>query len=164
MKLDIATIRELADVLNEKDLAELKITDGEQSIKLKSARGQAAIVAASTASIPTNDRPSSVSTVSSSGDEDTPPPSTPSASRPTSYHTVTSPMVGTYYQSPSPESPPFVTVGQRVNSGQTLCIIEAMKLMNELESDVSGTVVELCVENGAPVEFGQAIVVIDTAK
>lgn len=73
-------------------------------------------------------------------------------------------MVGTFYQSPSPELPAFITVGQRVNAGQTLCIIEAMKLMNELESDVSGTVVELCVENGAPVEFGQAIVVIDTAK
>ncbi|MFZ4542405.1 MAG: acetyl-CoA carboxylase biotin carboxyl carrier protein [Rickettsiales bacterium] len=164
MKFDLPTIRELADLLNEKDLAEIKLTDGEQSIKLKSARGQAAVIAApATSSNNANATPPSVS-VTSTNETEAPPMPTASASRPASYHTVTSPMVGTYYQSPSPESPAFITVGQRVNAGQTVCIIEAMKLMNELESDVSGSVVELCVENGAPVEFGQAIVVIDTAK
>ena len=70
---------------------------------------------------------------------------------------VTSPFVGTFYRSPSPDTPSFVEVGSMVRPGQTLCIIEAMKLMNELESDVSGTVTEVCVQNGKAVEFGQKL-------
>lgn len=72
-------------------------------------------------------------------------------------HIVTSPFVGTFYRAPSPESPPFVDVGQTVQKGQTLCIVEAMKLMNEIEAEVAGTVAEIFVENGEPVEFGQPL-------
>lgn len=70
-------------------------------------------------------------------------------------------MVGTFYRSPAPDSPPFVDVGQRVSVGQTLCIIEAMKLMNELESDTAGTVVEILAKNGQPVEFGQPLMLLE---
>jgi acetyl-CoA carboxylase biotin carboxyl carrier protein len=70
---------------------------------------------------------------------------------------IKSPMVGTFYRSPAPEAPAYVEVGSRVTKGQTLCILEAMKLMNELESDLAGTVREVCVENGEPVEYGQVL-------
>jgi acetyl-CoA carboxylase biotin carboxyl carrier protein len=75
-------------------------------------------------------------------------------------HYVTSPMVGTFYRAPSPTSPPFVDIGDTVKKGQTLCIVEAMKLMNEIESDVNGIVVDVLVENGKPVEFGQKLFAI----
>jgi acetyl-CoA carboxylase biotin carboxyl carrier protein len=74
---------------------------------------------------------------------------------------ITSPMVGTFYQAPAPDAPAYVEVGQRVSAGDTVCIIEAMKLMNELESEVSGTIVEVCVENAQPVEYGQVLFRVD---
>ena len=74
---------------------------------------------------------------------------------------VRSPIVGTYYAAPDPQSPPFATVGQEVKKGDTLCIIEAMKLLNEIEAEVSGTVKEILVDNGSPVEFGQPLFVIE---
>lgn len=77
------------------------------------------------------------------------------------HHTVTSPIVGTFYRSPSPDAPPFVQVGDRVTMGQTLCIVEAMKLMNEIESDASGTIVKILVDNAQPVEYNQPLVVIE---
>lgn len=75
--------------------------------------------------------------------------------------TITSPIVGTFYRSPSPDAPPFVDVGTKVNKGQVLCIIEAMKLMNEIESDVDGVVVRILVENGQPVEYGEPLFLIE---
>lgn len=77
-------------------------------------------------------------------------------------HVVTSPFVGTFYRAPSPDSAPFAEVGQRVEKGATLCIVEAMKLMNEIEADVSGAVTKILVENAQPVEYGQALFVIET--
>jgi acetyl-CoA carboxylase biotin carboxyl carrier protein len=77
---------------------------------------------------------------------------------------IKSPMVGTFYRSPAPEAPAYVEVGSKVAKGQTLCILEAMKLMNELESDVAGTVREICVENGEPVEYGQVLFRIEPAE
>lgn len=76
------------------------------------------------------------------------------------YHKITSPIVGTFYRSPSPDSEPFVEVGSHVTPGQTICIVEAMKVMNEIESDVSGTIVEILVENGKPVEYNQTLMLI----
>ena len=76
-------------------------------------------------------------------------------------HTILSPIVGTYYSSPSPDAPAFVQVGSRVTAGQTLCIVEAMKLMNEIEADCAGTIKSVLVENGSPVEFGQPLFVIE---
>jgi acetyl-CoA carboxylase biotin carboxyl carrier protein len=74
---------------------------------------------------------------------------------------ITSPMVGTFYRAPAPDAPPYVQTGTKIGPGDTLCIIEAMKLMNELESEVSGTVAEVCVENAQPVEFGQVLFRVD---
>ena len=76
---------------------------------------------------------------------------------------ITSPMVGTFYRSPAPDAPPYVTEGDRVKSGDTLCIIEAMKLMNELECEIQGSIVEICVEDAQPVEFGQVLFRVDPA-
>lgn len=73
------------------------------------------------------------------------------------FHTITSPFVGTFYASPAPDKPSFAKVGDRVSKGQTLCILEAMKIMNEIESDISGEIVEICVDNESLVEFGQAL-------
>ncbi len=79
------------------------------------------------------------------------------AGAPSHWHEVTSPMVGTFYRSPAPDAPSYVEVGDSVGKGQTLCILEAMKLMNELESEVAGTIREVCVENAEPVEYGQLL-------
>ena len=85
------------------------------------------------------------------------PPSAAHAAPPTNVHVITAPLVGTFYRSPSPDAPSFTEVGQRVRKGQTLCIIEAMKLMNELEAEVDGVVVAVLADNGRPVEFGQPL-------
>jgi acetyl-CoA carboxylase biotin carboxyl carrier protein len=87
------------------------------------------------------------------------PPPAPAAPEPRAkpLHEVVSPMVGTFYRAPAPDAPPYVEVGQRVMKGQTLCILEAMKLMNELQSEVDGVVREICVQNGEPVEYGQVL-------
>ncbi len=89
-----------------------------------------------------------------------PPEAAPETSR---HHTITAPIVGTFYAAASPESPPFIKVGDRLTTGQTICIIEAMKIMNEIESDVDGTVVEILPDNAMPVEFNQPLVVVDPA-
>lgn len=86
--------------------------------------------------------------------------SAPAPTEDKNIHYVTSPMVGTFYRAPSPTSPPFVDIGDAVKKGQTLCIVEAMKLMNEIESDVNGLVVDILVENGKPVEYGQRLFAI----
>ena len=85
----------------------------------------------------------------------TPPPSVPGSR--SDMVEVTAPMVGTFYRAPAPDEPPFVEIGSKINVGQAVCILEAMKLMNELESEVSGEVIEILVENGTPVEFGQVL-------
>ncbi len=89
-----------------------------------------------------------------------PPESAPETSR---HHTITAPIVGTFYAAASPESPPFIKVGDRLKKGQTICIIEAMKIMNEIESDVDGTVAEILADNATPVEFNQPLVLVDPA-
>ena len=89
-----------------------------------------------------------------------PPEAAPETSR---HHTITAPIVGTFYAAASPESPPFIKVGDRLKTGQTICIIEAMKIMNEIESDVDGTVVEILPDNATPVEFNQPLVLVDPA-
>lgn len=87
----------------------------------------------------------------------------PAAPEPSKLATIKSPMVGTFYRAPAPDAPPFVEVGHTIEAGQVVCIIEAMKLMNEIKSDVRGTIREIAVENGQPVEFGQALFAIEPA-
>ncbi len=165
MDVDIQKIRELADLATEKNLAEIQVTDGEKSVTIKTISEAATApqviyntppAAASAAGIS-----ASVARESAVEDAEFRSASADSGVTAANMHTVTSPMVGTFYRSPSPDSAPFVDVGLQVTSGQTLCIIEAMKLMNELESEVSGKIAKILVENGQPVEFGQPLMVIE---
>ena len=102
--------------------------------------------------------------ISTSAPASTPAEPSPPSTRPLSWVSITSPMVGTYYSAPSPGEPPFVSLGDRVSAGQTVCIIEAMKLMNELEAETSGRIVELVVENAEPVEYGQVLMYVDPSS
>ncbi len=157
MDVDIQKIRDLADLAIEKQLLELEVTDGDKCVIIKTGLANSVtpatntmVVTAATPSVTPTQVPSSAQTPA-------PAPSAPAASNEL---TITSPMVGTFYRSPSPDAAPFVEIGQSVAVGQTVCIIEAMKLMNQLEAEVSGKVLRFLVENGQPVEFGQPLIVL----
>jgi acetyl-CoA carboxylase biotin carboxyl carrier protein len=166
MDINVSQIRELADLALEKNLAELTVTDGPQTVTIKTASAVVAPQVVYQSAVATEALDSAItgSVVRESAVEEA--KFKPSAEAPApsaNLYTITAPMVGTFYRAPSPESPPFVDVGQTVSTGQTLCIIEAMKLMNELESDVSGKIVRILVENGNPVEFGQPLFEVERA-
>lgn len=151
--MDIRKIKKLIELIDETGVAEIEIKEGEESVRIsrlgiQAPQPQAMTVAAPPAPLPA--APSPAPTASSTED-----------SAPVSGHTVNSPMVGTVYFAPSPDAKPFFTIGQKVQAGDTLCIIEAMKMFNEIEADKSGTVVSALVDNGQPVEFGQALFVIE---
>lgn len=146
--IDKKYIQELADLLNENNLTELSLKEGDKEIVLKKEKELVASAASSvvaSASIPT-----------SSGAEAFVCTPIEKKGKP-----ITSPMVGTFYKASSPDAKPFVEVGSAVSGGQVVCIIEAMKLMNEIESDVSGKIIEICVEDGQPVEFGQVLMYVE---
>ncbi len=142
MTFDPEKLRPLLDLLIEKDIAEFEHED--EAARVRIVRGKI-ITATMSAAAP---QPVAHAHVS--------PAATPNAAD-SDVAEVTSPFVGTFYRSPSPDSPSFVEVGSMVRPGQTLCIIEAMKLMNEIESDISGTVIEVSVPSGKAVEFGQKL-------
>jgi acetyl-CoA carboxylase biotin carboxyl carrier protein len=148
---------ELLNVLNQTDVAELNLKNSEFELSIRKGStaelNGKAIALESLAPAPT-DRVEQAHHVND-------PPPQPSASHLSvvdpKWAEITAPMVGTFYRSPAPDEPPFVNVGDRISVGQTVCILEAMKLMNELDSDVSGEIVEILVENGEPVEYGQPL-------
>lgn len=147
MKFDIEYVEKLAKVLADNSLTEISLEDGEQAITLRKdvVVAPAAIPAAAPQAAPAPQ-----------------PVSQPQASEPVKKGTpLTSPMVGTFYSAPAPDAKPFVEVGQTITQGDVVCIVEAMKLMNEIESEVSGKVVEICVKDGQPVEFGQVLMYIE---
>lgn len=147
MKFDIEYVEKLAKVLADNSLTEISLEDGEQAITLRKdvVVAPAAIPAAMPQAAPAPQ-----------------PASQPQASEPVKKGTpLTSPMVGTFYSAPAPDAKPFVEVGQTIAQGDVVCIVEAMKLMNEIESEVSGKVVEICVKDGQPVEFGQILMYIE---
>ena len=149
MKFDIEYIEKLAKVLSDASLTEISLEDGEQAITIRKEliTGAPAVTAAAAA-------PAAVQAPQA--------PSAPAAKEEVKKgKPLTSPMVGTFYKSPSPDAKPFVTVGQTVKQGDVVCIVEAMKLMNEIESEFSGTITEICVEDGQPVEFGQVLMYIE---
>lgn len=155
MDLTFETIEALADLVTEKQLAQLTIEEDNKKITIKTA--QAVPVIASQPAPVAQVASAPVTTVISEASSSVVSESAASAN----LYKVTSPMVGTFYRSPSPESPPFVEAGATISKGQTLCIIEAMKLMNELESEVSGVVKRVLIENGQPVEFGQVLMEVE---
>ena len=149
-------IKELIEFLIEKDVAEFELERGDVKVRIK--RGQAVVpVVAAPNFSPYIAPPSSVPAAAHSA----PAVAAPEAEQ-EQLHQVKSPIVGTFYECPSPGSPPFAKVGDHVKQGQVLCIVEAMKLMNEIESDVSGEIVKTFVGNGQPVEYGQPLFAIRT--
>ncbi len=156
--MDIRKIKKLIELLEESGIAELEIKEGEESVRIsRESTNQTAITMAPPV-YPSAPPINPSSPVASAEPAATTHPSEDAAS---SGHHIKSPMVGTYYSAPSPTAGPFVTVGQKVNVGDTLCIIEAMKMMNQIEADKSGTVKQIMVENGEPVEFDQVLFVIE---
>ncbi len=147
MEFDLNQVRELLAILNQTDVEELclKSSDFELTIRKGSSSSAAAPIAVA-APIPAAAEPVSlVSSAAAPGVVDK------------NWIEVTSPMVGTFYRASGPDEPPFIEVGDVMRKGQAICIIEAMKLMNELEAEVSGEVMEILVENGKPIEFGQPL-------
>ena len=145
---------DLFDFLKSKGIAEFEWTKGDQKILVKTVGVAATMVAAPVAPVASSNSVTATVTETVSV----------STSEPASYKKINSPFVGTFYRSPSPTSPAYVEVGKRVSPGDSLCIVEAMKLMNEIEADFAGTVVQILVENGQAVEFGEPLFVIDTAR
>jgi acetyl-CoA carboxylase biotin carboxyl carrier protein len=157
--VDIRKVKKLIELLEESGISELEITEGEESVRIsRHPRGAvasqlfapaAAVQQAAAQGAPASPAPTAVSQQSGAPD------------RRKADHTVTSPMVGTFYSAPSPGAKAFVEIGSEVKPGQVLCIIEAMKMMNQIESDKAGHVTSILAKNGEPVEFGQALFVIE---
>ncbi len=160
--MNLKEIKELIEFLIEKDVAEFELERGDVKVRIK--RGQAAALYAPAPSPVASHFPpaSSVLAVGAHAAAATPTGSAPAEAAEEELHLVKSPIVGTYYESPSPGSPPFVKPGDAVSQGQVLCIVEAMKLMNEIESDVAGELVKILVSNGQPVEYGQPLFSVRT--
>ena len=148
--MDIRKVKKLMELLEQSGMYEIEIKEGEESVKI-SRYGNAPLmtpaISQQPAAIVTPSQVESTTTAANKGAE-------------ASGDLISSPMVGTYYSAPSPSAKPFVTVGQHVNKGDTVGIIEAMKIMNQIEADHSGTVAEILVKDGEAVEFGQALIVI----
>jgi acetyl-CoA carboxylase biotin carboxyl carrier protein len=157
--MDIRKVKKLIELLDESGIAEIEITEGDEAVRIsRYAANVAAPVAAPAVPVaaPVAAAPAQAA------------PATPAPASPISMaeaeeegHVVIAPMVGTYYSASSPGAAPFVQVGDRVEAGDTLCIIEAMKMMNQIEAEVSGTIKSIRVQNGEPVEYGQILFVID---
>ena len=148
--MDIRKVKKLIELLEESDIAEIEIHEGEESVRIsrnssvvQSMFAAPAAVAAAPLAAPAAAPAASVAA--------------PARAAEPEGHLIRSPMVGTFYRAPSPGAKPFVEEGQAVSSGETLCIIEAMKILNQIESDKSGKVVEILVENGQPVEYNEPL-------
>ncbi len=155
--MDIRKIKKLIELLEESGISELEIKEGEESVRISRQTAAAAPVAVAAAPAPAAAAPAPVAAAPAADSA----PAADAASEESGGHKIRSPMVGTFYSAPSPTAGPFVSVGQRVNAGDTLCIIEAMKMMNQIEADVSGVVKQILVENGQPVEFDQVLFIIE---
>jgi acetyl-CoA carboxylase biotin carboxyl carrier protein len=153
--MDLRKLKKLIDLVEQSGIAELEITEGEEKVRISRSTPAHAVVA--TAASP----PATAAPIASSAGapRSASAPSTPPQAEPEGY-VMKAPMVGTFYRSSAPGAKPFVEIGQAVAEGDPLCIIEAMKLLNEIESDRAGTIKAILVENGQPVEYGQPLFVI----
>jgi len=152
--MDIRKVKKLIELLEESGLSELEITEGEESVRISRHMTNAPVQYA----IPPLPY---VPPPAGAGGAGNAPAGAAPATPETTGHKVLSPMVGTYYEAPAPGTPNFVKIGDQVQAGATLCIIEAMKMMNQIEADVAGKVVAALAKNGEPVEFGQALFIIE---
>ncbi|MGY0559887.1 MULTISPECIES: acetyl-CoA carboxylase biotin carboxyl carrier protein [unclassified Luteimonas] len=161
--MDLRKIKKLIDLLEASNLSEIEIKEGEESVRLSRAPAAPAYAAPAMIAVPRNEpvMPMQSPVQAATGGRATAAEEAADAGPVLpDGHVVTSPMVGTYYTAPSPDKPPFVTVGQAVAVGDTLGIVEAMKMFNPIEADAAGTVVAILCENGQPVEFDQPLFVI----
>ena len=151
--MDIRKVKKLIELLDESGIAEIEITEGEESVRISryaqnvAAPAPMALAPMAAAPAAVAAAPATAPVVAAEPEEDG--------------FEVNAPMVGTFYAASSPGAAPYVQVGDRINEGDTLCIIEAMKMMNQIEADVSGIVKSIRLQNGEPVEFGQTMIVID---
>ncbi len=152
--MDLRKLKTLIDLVADSSISELEITEGEGKVRIVKEDRRQPMAAMVPQAMPMPSAPAPLQTVAAA-----PAPAAPSSGA--RGHTVKSPMVGTFYRAANPEAPSFVEVGSRIEAGETLCIIEAMKLLNEIEADKSGTVTAVLVDNGQPVEFGQPLFVIE---
>ncbi len=153
--MDIRKIKKLIEIIEESDIAEIEISEGEESVRISRyspAPAPTAMMAAAPAPIATIAAAPLATSATTSTE--------PTAELP-SGHVVKSPMVGTFYGAASPNAAPFVSVGQKVHEGETICIIEAMKILNQIEADKSGTIKQILVENAQPVEYDQPLFIIE---
>lgn len=148
--MDIRKVKKLIELLDESGIAEIEITEGEESVRISrySQNAPQMLAAPAPAAAPSAPAPAPAADAAPAAAEESGTP-------------ISAPMVGTYYSAPSPGASAYVQVGDRVSEGDTLCIIEAMKMMNQIETDVSGVVKSIRVQNGEPVEYGQTLFVID---
>jgi acetyl-CoA carboxylase biotin carboxyl carrier protein len=152
-------LKELIEFLIEKDIAEFELERGDVKVRIK--RGAEHVTAPPAPHFAVHAAPASAPEIAPVAPPPAPVQSAPAApAAEAGLHTVRSPIVGTFYECPSPGSPPFVKTGDVVDVGQVLCIVEAMKLMNEIEADVAGEIVKKLVANGQPIEYGQELFVI----
>lgn len=152
--MDLIKIKQVVDLMKKSDLSEFEIQDQDFKLRIKRDLPGRAPIAAPAA--PAAAAPAPVAAAPAPVAAPAPAPAAPAAADP-GIKLITSPMVGTYYATPSPENPPFVTVGSPIKADTVVCIIEAMKVMNEIQAEISGTVVECLVANGTSVEFGQPL-------
>ncbi|MBC8749710.1 acetyl-CoA carboxylase biotin carboxyl carrier protein [Paraburkholderia podalyriae] len=152
--MDLRKLKTLIDLVSESGISELEVTEGEGKVRIVKNAPPVYVQPSAYAPQFQQAAPAAVEPPATAGA-----PAIPAAAAPQG-HVVTSPMVGTFYRAPSPGADPFVQVGDTVKEGQTICIIEAMKLLNEIESDKSGVVKEILVENGQAVEYGQPLFVV----
>jgi acetyl-CoA carboxylase biotin carboxyl carrier protein len=152
--MDLRKLKTLIDLVAESDIAELEVTEGESKVRIvkSSAMPQNQMMMMPSQAVQQFAAPAAHAAPA--------PVAAPAAAPEPTGHVVKSPMVGTFYRASSPGAPAFVEVGATIKEGDTLCIIEAMKLLNEIDADVSGTITQVLVENGQPVEFGQPLFVI----
>ena len=149
--MDLRKLKKLIDLVQESGIAELEITEGEEKVKI--VKGGVVTVAAA--------QPVAIAAAPAAAATAAAPAAEPEPGQ--EGHVVKAPMVGTFYRSPSPDAKVFVEVGQAVKEGDTICIIEAMKLMNEIEAEVSGVVHSILAENAQPVEYGQPLFLLEPA-
>lgn len=151
--MDLTKIKQVVDLMKKSDLSEFEIQDQEFKLRIKRDVGGRAVPAASAPAAPAAYAPAPASAPAPAAAA----PAPAAVVADPNIKTINSPMVGTYYATPSPENPPFVAVGSPVKADSTVCIIEAMKVMNEIPSEIAGTIVECLVANGTSVEFGQPL-------
>jgi acetyl-CoA carboxylase biotin carboxyl carrier protein len=151
--VDIRKVKKLIELLEESGIAEIEISEGEESVRISRYPREATVVSVPSIGHPV--APAATAATAAAAAE-------PVAEPPARGREVKAPMVGTFYASPTPGAKPFVGIGSEVKAGDTLCIIEAMKMMNQIEAPVAGKVVSVLVENGEPVEFDQVLFLIET--